>query len=61
MLVIHPGIHDTSCARCPAEKDFGCGFHSACSLGTRAMTSRVGGISSSKSTRKISTAFIPIR
>ena len=42
---IHAGIHATSCARCPSGNDFSCGFHSPCSVGTRASSRRVASIS----------------
>src|SRR5690242_9826027 len=43
---IQPGIHDTSCARCPSANDFSCGFHWPLSPGTRSSSRRVLAISS---------------
>src|SRR4029079_5211318 len=51
---IHPGIHDTSCARWPSENDFSCGFQVALSLGTRSNNRRVEAISCSNSGSNVS-------
>src|SRR5688572_32995852 len=42
------GSQQTSCVRCPSADDFGCGFHCACSLGTRSISRRL--VSNSPST-----------
>src|SRR5437762_2311676 len=53
-FAIHPGIQATSCARCPSEKDFVCGFHSPLSVGTRSSRRRVVVISWSNSGSSVS-------
>ena len=45
IMPTHAGSRATSCARCAIGNDFGCGFHSARSSGTRWSTSRVTAIS----------------
>ena len=54
LLSRQDGIRATSCVRWPSENDFGCGFHSALSLGTRSINRRVVAISWSNSGSSVS-------
>src|SRR5437899_1972536 len=53
VFVIHPGIHETSWARCPSANDLGCGFQRPLSLGTRSSNLRVVAIRSEEHTSEL--------